>query len=932
MTSLHSTKIHCWRTLFVTLAVLFVGAANCVAFSERMAAFHETFVATDTLRPNSCIATYMKDKFSYTDTYHLARLVVGVEVNSKVHWSSEATSVHVEDFAGGVRATFDLAGVKVTTEAVPLMIGRGTPEQEGAAIYVIQTEPAATVVVKCGGSAVCGSQISRVAWLRDDAYGAEGDKAELSGDIGVLSSTLHPLKVAVKATDEMQVRGGDSGSSHLETRIEHGQGWILIAYAPGAAKAREIVSYSATSMLRAVHEYYASLNRCKIETPEPVMDEAFRTALYNLEYNWLYPYGWNECIHHWFALWYMQHTGAAEWIGQVDRSRDCNITTAENLLPDGSIPQFCPNGTTRKDFGGSNQFFSWQVRHYWQFTADKQTIARLAPALYRSLDQTFEQYDKDCDGLLCWGQQIGNQEDYVSTPFNGSSPAIEGINMLHTAAQVVRTLGDETRAEVYEDRARAAIARLRSELWQPDLGRYAFYKDPAGVVRPDGQYHTLIYPVIWGMLDPLDSWTSIRHLRDRLIGENGETYCSNNFPCHVVCTCGPQAGAAQQPWAAWGLAAVGLRNETYRPLKAVASWVMDENHRGSWPEVSVEATPAYFSPPAGLYIQAVIEALFGLSVNKPEGYLSISPSFPDSWPKAKLTVAEYTATYARTGNTLQYTVTSAAPLERRIRWMLPPCKLVGVKIDGKPVSYKVFESVNGITLHIDTPPAKTTEITIGYAPISVQANLQLAAVEGGELTLSIEDCEIDAIDDRCGVLQSTQRISPSELRVRIKQGLLEPYADFGPLGQMNFAKRTFFIHCIPSGADPFWAPVDVTVLPALFVEPTLNSLGKAGEQATASITSPEFEIGLEDKNLLLELQGGISLVPEGPGALSIDLLDSSTGELLRRLEVNGSHLLRDGRIPLDGLQGRKVRMKLVDNNTSTSYAWLGVRRVALSAN
>jgi len=41
-------------------------------------------------------------------------------------------------------------------------------------------------------------------------------------------------------------------------------------------------------------------------------------------------------------------------------------------------------------------------------------------------------------------------------------------------------------------------------------------------------------------------------------------------------------------------------------------------------------------------------------------------------------------------------------------------------------------------------------------------------------------------------------------------------------------------------------------------------------------------------------------------------------------------MLRDGAMPLDGLGDRRVRLELVDLNTDTSYAWLGVRRVRLS--
>ncbi len=75
---------------------------------------------------------------------------------------------------------------------------------------------------------------------------------------------------------------------------------------------------------------------------------------------------------------------------------------------------------------------------------------------------------------------------------------------------------------------------------------------------------------------------------------------------------------------------------TWKPLLAMAQWAQDPRRPGSWPETGPEPTPAYFTPPAGLYISTVIEAMFGLKPDVPNGYLEVSPSFPDHWPEATL--------------------------------------------------------------------------------------------------------------------------------------------------------------------------------------------------------------------------------------------------------------------------------------------------------
>lgn len=775
-----------------------------------MAAWGQAMVATDEARPNSCLCTYVLDRFTYWDSPGLARFVPGIEIDGKVHWASEAKNVRVEDFPGGVQADFELAGVKVTTRIIPLTVGREAKTQEGAVVYEITTSPRTPVIVRCGGSALVSMvSLTRTAWMRQDTMGAEGDSASVEDGVGMLASTVHPLKVAVTSTTSLVVEKGDSGQV-LGSRFADGKGSILVSFVTDAARAKQIAATDHATATRQVSDYYSKLLRARIQTPDKTLDQAFAAAIVNLEYNWLPPYGWVEAIHHWLAMWHMQDTAAAEWIGQADRSRLCNVTLAEHLLPDGSVPQFVPSGMTRKDFGGSNQFFAWQLRHYFNFTRDLATIKRLAPVLDKVIAQTFEQYDPDHDGLLAWGQQIGNQEDYVATPYNGTTPSVEGINMLRTGAEFARALGQPDKAREYDARADAALARLRSELWQSDLGCFAYYKDPFGEARIDGQYHTLIYPVIWGALDPLDSYTSIRHLRDRLIDADGQTYLSNLFPSHWPGTWGMQTGVAQQPWAAWGLAAVGLRDEAVRPLMAAAKWTMNPDHRGSWPEISTESTPAYFSAPAGLFIQSTIEAIFGLRVHG--RILEISPCFPDKWRSSRLDLPGFSAVYSKQGNSITYAVTTEKSMRREVRWQLPACRVVAVTANGKPARFLQAPAVDGVIVSLSTVDEKITKLRIDYSLLHCRIDHAGSVAEGDALELRASGCEIERVDDRCGVLSSTSLGSKTTLTGKVRTGLLAPYMGFGRLGEMDFSRRTFFVLVNATGIR-FWKPVDVTVLP-----------------------------------------------------------------------------------------------------------------------
>lgn len=788
---------------------------------DRVAGFQYTITTTNNTRPNSCLMTYMNETGNAGNQHLLAKIVPGVEVNGEVVWTSGASDVDVNDLPGAVGASYAAKGVKVHTEITPLLRGDGK-NWEGAAVYTITTKPATAVSLRVGGGRDAFMHFNPVEWIVTDETEFEGAKVTLSGDTALMRCPTHPMVVAVRTSGEMAKQTGANGAEYLTVRFPSGSGSVVFSYSKEAPRAEHLGNLDPNKEIQAVADKYKKLFASAVlNTPEKALNDAFRTALYNLEYNYMEPVGWVESLHHWPTLWHMQHTAGAQWLGQLERVRNCLLIHAEKALPDGAIPHLSPSLLARRDFGGTNQYYLWEIKQYLDFTGDVDTLQKLAPAVYAAVEQSFKECDPDGDGLLCWGLQIGNQEDFVLTPYNGTAPSVEGINMLKTAAMVALVSGDNEKAQSYNIRAENAIVELRSQLWMRDLGRFAFYKDPIGKLAPDGPYQAMIYPVIWDITDPLDSYTSMRHLRDRFMGPDGEVYASNMFPDHLTdlwATWGMQAGAAQQPWGAWGLAKIGLRNETYRPLKAVANWVMSDFQKGSWPEVANEPRLGYFSPPAGLYVQAVTEAIFGLNVKKLNKVLDISPSFPDSWPEASLSLPAYKAEYKRKGNTLEYSVTSKEKITRRLRWMLPVGTVNEVLVDGKKVDFNVKPGVGCVILELVTPAATHTRFTIRMTPLKYTVSNPKSIAEDDLLVLNVSGAQIERVDDRCSVLSGIRTISNNGIKARVREGQLDDYDGYGRLGQMTFSRKTFFLECSAKSIR-FYQPVDLTILPQIEVAP-----------------------------------------------------------------------------------------------------------------
>ena len=255
---------------------------------------------------------------------------------------------------------------------------------------------------------------------------------------------------------------------------------------------------------------------------------------------------------------------------------------------------------------------------------------------------------------------------------------------------------------------------------------------------------------------------------------------------------------------------------TSKPLHALASWVMDDNHRGAWPEVSTEAVPAYFSPPAGLYVAAIVEALFGLNMRAPEGYILIAPNFPDDWPQASLNLKNHRVAFKRQGNSLEYKLHTGVKIARRIKWSLPLCQNVQVKNHGQRIPVKVSAGINGVFAEAELPAENNSDITISYEPVRFTVSAPGSMAEGDALTIQLHGAELTEVIDREGLLEFVS-VSGNKVETRLKPAIRSPYTKYRNLGQLNFSRHTLFLKGRTTGGSVFYTPYDFTVLPRIEV-------------------------------------------------------------------------------------------------------------------
>ena len=812
-------------TALLSLSMVGGAAAEEERPRERMAAALTAIVSIHNRGAMPGLFTYDREPAYDLDNTALGKLKVGILGADGTHWLSEAKDLVVRNCPGGegVEAVGTIAGARIMTEALPTNLGRGGTTWDGAAVFKITCDSPQKLTLQWGGIGhvrIHGFHppvMERVKYLTEPELvpiPASDVTCSVHENGGTIEAKSVILKAAVRfVTSSKAAVKSENGFLTYTPESPVETAYVMAGFGETVERASELAKSDPAQQEKACRDRFKSLAETAcIQTPSPALDGAFKWAAINMEYAWVKPYGWIEAIHHWGTLFSQQHNMAGDWMGQPDRSRDMLLSHSKELMSSGQVPQLDSAGVARINFGGWNQFFVWGVQHYWEQTGDKVFLKRMRPILDRVVEQTFTEHDRDGNGLLGFGQQIGNQEDYITTPEDGTSPTIAGIEMRKIQAEFAQASGDGAKADEYRGDANRMEKALRSSLWNTELGRYEFYRDGLGTRHLDGQYHTFIWPVMYNLLDQQDGYTSMRHLADTLTAEDGRVFTSNNFPNHVWATVGCQAGGQQQPWVTFGWAKLGDGRKAVGPLEWIANLVMNTGNAGSWPEV-YEDDPNYFTPPAGVYIWGVTEALFGLSANKPAGTLRISPCLPDDWPGAKLHLAEYDLNVIQSQDRRTIECKSQTALEHVYRVAIPPSSKLEATANGKPVKADIQAGVNCQFVEVKLPATKSSTLELRWTPAKTKAAGWPAEVSPGQwFSVNTGNMHITGVSDPTSVLSGTS-VENGAVRLQVREGAAADAELYGEPGRRILTRRTVFLN-VRDGDLDYMVPVDFSVVPA----------------------------------------------------------------------------------------------------------------------
>lgn len=786
---------------------------------ERASAFGHSIVFMRQAYPNAALMTYDDEVHRGAEQLLLCKLVFGADDPVKIlDYESCDEKTTADNVRGGLVSRAICGDNNVNVGIYPLILPEDKRTRGGAAVVIKSDNPGIFVRFGCGN--VAFMHFSPNEYMRGEKIDCEHGSASLENDAVKITREERRIVTYVKGGFDFEIKQGENGGSYAEGFCPGCEAYLTLGFSGDPDDAYALASLDGKDEIGKVKEYYdRKFKELYIQTPDDDINGAFEAAYLNLEYSWLYPYGWIESIQHWPTMWHMEQTGAEEWADNASRAKRTLKTQAEHIFENGAIPDMCTNDTGRRDWGGNNQFFFREVMHYLKMTDDREFAEFLLPYMRRVLAQTFEEYDAVGTGVLCWHSQIGNQEDFESTPGKGAAPGTEGVRMLYIMSEFLAYLGLHDEAEKYEEYASYAKSRLFDTLWRDDIGRFIWFSDQLGADRLDTTYHGICYPVIYGYVDRLDAASSLDHLKHRMTGPEGEVYQSNHFGDHGywgVPTWGMQAGSDMQPFATAAYAAAGRADDAIKPLQFVARRVCGEFQRGAFPETANEKRFAYFSPSAGVFAQELIESVFGLHRDMISKTLTVSPCFPTKWDHASLRLPSVSYEYKKDGNTVNIKITSDDGCKKVLRMRTALQKDARVYCNNSDVKCEIKNECDFCELYAELTDGQTAEVTIELFPLEFSVECDGTAACGDTLDVKLSECEITGVVDREGIFDDASSF-------RLKRGILDAYKKYGAIGLVNFSRRTFALK-LKSGDVEFLYPVSLTVTPAYEIKATYDGV------------------------------------------------------------------------------------------------------------
>ncbi len=394
-----------------------------------------------------------------------------------------------------------------------------------------------------------------------------------------------------------------------------------------------------------------------------------------------------------------------------------------------------PNGDFRPHHYDMNLVYIDALLRHFNWTGDLAFAKEIWPVITRHLAWEKRNFDSDDDGLY----------DAYAAIWASDALQYSGGSVTHTSAYnykankevaiIARLIGED--ASAYEREATKILKAINANLWMPEKGSYAEFKDLLGnqLLHDNAAIWTLYHAIDSDVPDPFQAYQSVQ-------------YIDNNIPHIPVTAKGLEAGYNTISTSRWMPYEWSLNNVTTAEVMhtALANWQAYRSEKGfnlfksellstmylggspgnigqiSFYDAARGEAYRDFADPVAMTARSLVEGLFGILPNALKGELLIKPGFPASWNDASLKIPDISISFERKGKQDVYTIIPAFEKKMSLRLMVKAngATIQSVTVNGKKAVWKNVRDA------IETP---VVEITAG-----LQAKYEIKITWSGNKT------------------------------------------------------------------------------------------------------------------------------------------------------------------------------------------------------
>jgi len=436
-------------------------------------------------------------------------------------------------------------------------------------------------------------------------------------------------------------------------------------------------------------------------------------------------------------------------------------------------PSLHSNGDLSNSHYDMNLVFIDALFRHLLWTGDLKYARQMWPVIQRHLawEQRLFRRPFGADGLPLYEAYAAIWASDDLAYEGGGAAHSTAYNYYHNkmAARLAKLLGED--ASPYEHEAELISRAMRRELWLPDRGWFAEWKDYLGLqaVHPNAALWTFYHTVDSEVTTPMEAWqmtrfidTQIAHIPVRGPGVPGGRFTLPTTSWMPYTWSLNNVVMAEAQHTALGYWQAGRDDEAFRLCKGS---LLDSMYLGlcpgnagmcTWYDDNRRESQRDFADGIGTTSRALVEGLFGVHPDALAGELRIEPGFPAEWDRARLRHHDFEFVFQRAGLVETFTVQPAfsKPMALRLQAAALRDTVAGVTVNGVPAKWRAMEECVGTPrVEIECPAAARFEVVItwqGEKP--AQAENPAIAVKTGELDAKLGMAQLQKMADPQGAL------------------------------------------------------------------------------------------------------------------------------------------------------------------------------------